>query len=344
MSHASSNRLFFSVTALLGLCVSLCGAGLSAAAPSDDDPPQIADPSWAAGIRQQIDNDEYDEALAALQKLAPKYGKTFQFHTLTAEAYEGKSIDAATDKEEARWLKKARESYVTAEGLAPAKDKASIRQLRELVEADLKDLGAPVKRGAKPEPAERPASVKPETPTKVDLPKPEKPNPPAVAGGFKVGDKVEAWNGAWHLAEVIEIGSGAYAGHYKVHYDGFSSVSDQYLKADSVRARKAPFKADLAGGPRLAKYSILSYGNIRNPLRLGELELKAGGKYRYAQNGGKLIGEGDYSYDAGTKTVTWKSGPLKESGWGGAFEIDREGKTHKIRLNRVTIAVHSTDA
>ena len=32
-----------------------------------------------------------------------------------------------------------------AEGLAPTKDRAAVRELRVLVEADLKDLGAPVK-------------------------------------------------------------------------------------------------------------------------------------------------------------------------------------------------------
>ncbi len=350
MSIVISGRFLRGVTALLGLCVALFSTGFATAAPTDDDPPQIEDPSWASSIRQQIDNDEYAEALAALQKLEARYGKAFQFHTLMAEVYEGKSIDAENEKDEIRWLKRARESYLKAESLAPAKDKSAVRELRELVEADLRDLGAPVKGTAKPAPA-KPAPAKPSLganpakPANAEAAKPSEPKvTPDAAGGFKVGDKVEAWNGTWHLAEVIEIGSGNYAGHYKVHYDGFSNVSDQYLKADSIRARKAAFKADFSEGPRLAKYSILSYGNIRNPLRLGELELKAGGKYRYAQNGGKLIGEGDYSYDAGTKTVTWKTGPMKDTGWGGGFEIDREGKTHKIRLNRVTIAAHSTDS
>jgi hypothetical protein len=143
------------IASLVGLCLSLL-ASFGAAAPAlEEDPPQIADPSWATGIRTQLDNDKYDDALAALQKLEPKHGKMFQFQTLTAEAFEGKSIDADTDKDEIRWLKKARESYLKAESLAPAKEKPAVRKLRELVEADLKDLGAPVK----------PASKAPEKPS-----------------------------------------------------------------------------------------------------------------------------------------------------------------------------------
>jgi hypothetical protein len=145
------------VAFLVGLCLSL--AGFVAAAPVlEEDPPQIPDPSWATGIRTQIDNDRYDDALAALQKLEIRYGKTFQFHTLTAEAYEGKSIDTDNEKDEIRWLKKARESYLKAESLAPAKEKAAVKKLRELVEADLKDLGAPVK--AAPKSPAKPSSGK----------------------------------------------------------------------------------------------------------------------------------------------------------------------------------------
>ena len=143
---------------LVGLCLSLLVSVVAAAPALEGDPPQIPDPSWATGIRTQIDDDRYDDALAALQKLEPKYGKTFQFHTLTAEAYEGKSIDTDTDRDEIRWLKKARESYLKAEALAPAKDKPAVKKLRELVEADLKDLGAPVK--TVPKAPAKPASGK----------------------------------------------------------------------------------------------------------------------------------------------------------------------------------------
>lgn len=170
MKTAYPTRRLKGVMVLFGLFVSLFVSSFAAAAPVlEEDVPEIADPSWATGIRNQLDNDKYDEALAALQKLAPKYGKAFQFHTLTAEAYEGKSFDSDIEKDEIRWLKKARESYLKAEALAPAKQKPIVRALRELVEADLKDLGAPVK------PAPKASQTKP-APSKAPA-KPAKPSP-----------------------------------------------------------------------------------------------------------------------------------------------------------------------
>ncbi len=144
------------ITFILGLCLSLLTGGLALAAPRlEEDEPHVADPSWATGIRTQLDNEKYDDALAALQKLEPKYGKSFQYHALTGEAYEGKSVDADAEKDEIRWLKKARESYLKAESLAAGKDKATVHKIRELVEADLKDYGVtfktlPSKAPAKP--------------------------------------------------------------------------------------------------------------------------------------------------------------------------------------------------
>ncbi len=99
-----------------------------------------------------------------------------------------------------------------------------------------------------------------------------------------------------------------------------------------------------AQGPRLGKYNVLSYGaDPNNPLRLGYFELSSGGKYKFYQMGGKFVGGGDYSFDAASNTVEWTSGTFKDNGWGGAFEIDREGKTHLIRLTRNTIGTNSTD-
>lgn len=98
-------------------------------------------------------------------------------------------------------------------------------------------------------------------------------------------------------------------------------------------------------GPRLGKYNIHSYGAVGSPpLFLGHVELMAGGKYRASRkSSGDYYGEGKYAYDAESKTVTWLSGPYKEDKWGGAFTIEREGKTHKIRLRRSTIATNSLD-
>jgi hypothetical protein len=70
----------------------------------------------------------------------------------------------------------------------------------------------------------------------------------------------------------------------------------------------------------------------------------SGGRYRAMANGGRVIGQGTYSFDAASSTVRWLSGPYKEAGWLGQFTVEREGKTHKIRVNRVTIATNSTDS
>lgn len=99
-----------------------------------------------------------------------------------------------------------------------------------------------------------------------------------------------------------------------------------------------------AQGPRLGKYNILSYGDPKNPpIRHGHFELLVGGKYKFYDNGGNLKSEGKYSFDAAASTVEWLSGIFKDDGWGGSFEITREGKTHNIRLKRGTSGTNSTD-
>lgn len=100
-----------------------------------------------------------------------------------------------------------------------------------------------------------------------------------------------------------------------------------------------------AVAPRPGKYNILSYGATGNPpLFLGHIEIQDGGKYRISRrSSGEYYGEGTFSFDAATSTVTWLTGPCKDDGWSGTFTIEREGKTHKIRLKRTTIATNSTD-
>jgi len=102
--------------------------------------------------------------------------------------------------------------------------------------------------------------------------------------------------------------------------------------------------AEPAAGPRPGKYLIHSYGAVsKPPLYLGYVVLKADGSYEVFLPGDKSSGTGNYVYDAAKQEVVWKSGPY-EKDWGGAFTVEREGKTHKIRLKRTTIATHSTDA
>lgn len=97
-------------------------------------------------------------------------------------------------------------------------------------------------------------------------------------------------------------------------------------------------------GPRPGKYLIRSYGATTSPpLTLGYFVLNADGTYKAYLVGDKLSGEGRYEYHAAQHLVVWKTGPYKDV-WGGEFTIEREGKTHKIRLKRTTIATNSTDA
>ena len=98
-------------------------------------------------------------------------------------------------------------------------------------------------------------------------------------------------------------------------------------------------------GPRLGKYLIQSYGRVSAPpLYLGYFVLEKGGVYKVFLPGDKMSGDGYYEYDPKTQTVIWKDGPYKASAWGGAFTVEREGKTHKIRLTRSTIGTNSTDS
>jgi len=162
-------------------------------------------------------------------------------------------------------------------------------------------------------------------------------------GNYQVGQKVEAFNVIWYKATVIGFGSGDLAGYIKVHYDEYSSSSDQYLKASSIRIQKNTATPNFSGGPRNGRYTILSYGNIYNPITLGYFNLN-NGSYTYYDAAKKPIGRGTYLYDANSKEVKWQSGPLRDYGPSAGFEIDREGKTHKLRLKYSTIGTNSTDS
>ena len=100
---------------------------------------------------------------------------------------------------------------------------------------------------------------------------------------------------------------------------------------------------DLSAGPRLGKYKIFSYGRVASaPLFLGYFVLGPVGSYKAFLSGDKLTGEGKYEYDAASHTVKWASGPYAGV-WGGDFTIDREGKTHKIRMKSTTIATNNAE-
>ena len=166
----------------------------------------------------------------------------------------------------------------------------------------------------------------------------------AFGQNFNIGDKVEINNsGGWYKGSILQIGTGNMQGYYSVSYDGYKQP--QWMKASNIRLQQTvSVKPDNnKNGPRNGNYIILSYGSPSNPIRIGYFELN-NGKYIYYNMGKELLGKGSYTYDAKNKTVQWTNGPFKDSKWNGAFEIDREGKTHKIRLNGVTIGSNSTDS
>ena len=194
---------------------------------------------------------------------------------------------------------------------------------------------------------------------------------------YELNERIEVNTlGSWDRAVIIDVGTagGEHEGEFKVHYDGYPASYDRWLRAVYFRkvAGGAPASAAPAGagttgvptasagsgttaiapasvaagaGPRLGKYNINSYGAVgRPPLFLGHIDLQAGGKYRISRrSSGDYYGEGAYSFDAATGAVQWLSGPCKDDGWSGTFTIERDGKTHKIRLKSTTIATNSTD-
>jgi len=194
----------------------------------------------------------------------------------------------------------------------------------------------------------------------------------AAPATYHLNETIEvSTTGAWDKATVIEVGTpgGAHEGEHKVHFDGYAASYDRWLlpvyfrkvaggapmtpvapthnavPANSLPATPNAAAADASSAPRPGKYNIQSYGAVGNPpLFLGHIDLQAGGKYRISRrSSGEYYGEGTHAFDAASSSVTWLSGPCKDDGWSGTFTIEREGKTHKIRLKRTTIATHSED-
>lgn len=166
---------------------------------------------------------------------------------------------------------------------------------------------------------------------------------------WQVGDAVEAYiNVDWLPAKIVQIGGGPFADDpYLVKYGQpiGGIYAKRWLGFDDIRPMASEPEVEAhVGGPRSGRYTILSYGNpTQPPIRLGTIELLTGTAYRYLDAGGHLLGEGEYAFITGSSSVQWRTGILSDQGWGGEFTIEREGRTHKIRLMRSTIAVHSTD-
>ena len=93
----------------------------------------------------------------------------------------------------------------------------------------------------------------------------------------------------------------------------------------------------------LASTRFCRYGAPgRPPLPLGSFDLSGGNKYQVFLHGGKPAGAGTYKYDPAKSAVIWLTGPYVDQ-WDGDFKIERQGKTHSIRLRRTTFATNSTD-
>ena len=78
-----------------------------------------------------------------------------------------------------------------------------------------------------------------------------------------------------------------------------------------------------------------------SPLLLGYVDLKANGSYTVLDRGARPVGSGRYSFSGGG--VDWKTGLYSTNYKRSDFEVRRGGKDHVLKLNRVTVAVHSTD-
>jgi hypothetical protein len=162
-----------------------------------------------------------------------------------------------------------------------------------------------------------------------------------------VGSAVEAYiSFAWRPARIVQVGGGPWADSpYKVTNGEPINGHQAYmwLGPDKVRAPSTPASPTAsppASGPRVGSYHVLSYGDpSQPPLHLGNLEILPGSRYRFVSGG--TAREGAFAYAQGV--VHWRTGPFAESGFRGEFTVERDGKTHKIRLSGGTFATNSVD-
>lgn len=96
-----------------------------------------------------------------------------------------------------------------------------------------------------------------------------------------------------------------------------------------------------SGRARPGRYRIFSYGNVMSPLLLGYIDLKGDGTYTVLDRAARPASSGRYSHVGGG--VEWKTGVYASAYKHSALEVRRDGKDHVLKLNRVTVAVHSTD-
>lgn len=161
----------------------------------------------------------------------------------------------------------------------------------------------------------------------------------SLAQDYKVGDKVESYiRFTWEKAIIAKVVKERFT-DYEVEIEradgktgpGIShfSVSKDNIRPRGESERLAARPAKAGEGPRLGKYDM--YGAMLRPL--GHFILMSGGRYKVSLSSEeKYYAEGEYSFDVKNSTVKWLSGPFKKNGWGGKFEIEGGGKTHRIEF------------
>jgi hypothetical protein len=111
----------------------------------------------------------------------------------------------------------------------------------------------------------------------------------------------------------------------RVHYDS-STHHDEWLYAWQIHANSGANNAS-ASQPRAGKYVCMGY-NGGSAMFRWYLYLD-GGQYRQSVPD---LPSGNYSYDTGSQSLSFTTGPYARNNWMGLFSVEREGKTHKVVL------------
>ncbi|HEX8386569.1 MAG TPA: Tudor-knot domain-containing protein [Rubricoccaceae bacterium] len=73
-------------------------------------------------------------------------------------------------------------------------------------------------------------------PPGTHFPAPER----AAPTGYAAGQAVHIdWEGTWYAGHVVEVGAGATAGQYKIHYDGWADSWDEWVTPEKLRLPSA---------------------------------------------------------------------------------------------------------
>jgi hypothetical protein len=154
----------------------------------------------------------------------------------------------------------------------------------------------------------------------------------AMAAGWAVGDKVQAWNIDWYDGVIEEVGTDNYAGYYLVRFEGPSGPTYQYVAEKNIRPRPdggSNGDQSEATAPRTGRYICLGYSGGAAGTFRWYLDLDGNGGYQQATPD---LAAGTYSFDPATSAISFDSGPYADNGWFGRFSVEREGLTHKIVL------------